>query len=94
MSQAAKPDPHHSKEKVVVAHVAGTVEEAMVIRGLLASAGIDSPGSSSTDPFPVNEPLDGSHGDDVLVLESQADQARRLIAEYVKDNSASSSSEE
>lgn len=94
MSQGAKPDPHHSREKVVVAHVAGNTEEAMVIRGLLASAGIDSPGSSSTDPFPMSEPLDASHGVDVLVLESQADEARRLIAEYVKGNSASAASDE
>ena len=60
MSQAAQPDSHHSKEKVVVAHVAGNAEEAMVIRGLLASNGIYSPGSESTDPFPLNEPLDAS----------------------------------
>ena len=86
MSQGAQFDPHHSREKVVVAHVAGNAEEAMVIRGLLASAGIDSPGSASMDPFPVSEPLDGSHGVDVLVLESQADEAKRIIAEYVKDN--------
>jgi hypothetical protein len=94
MSHDAKSDPHHSQEKVVVAHVAGNTEEAMVIRGLLASAGIDSPGSSSTDPFPMSEPLDASHGVDVLVLESQADEARRLIAEYVKGNDASAASEE
>ena len=94
MSQSAKPDPHHSREKVVVAHVAGNAEEAMVIRGLLASAGIDSPGSASMDPFPVSEPLDGSHGVDVLVLESQADEARRLIAEYVKANAGFESSDE
>jgi hypothetical protein len=94
MSQGAKPDPHHSHEKVVVAHVAGNTEEAMVIRGLLASAGIDSPGSSSSDPFPMSEPLDASHGVDVLVLESQAGEARRLIAEYVKDNAASAASDE
>jgi hypothetical protein len=94
MSQSANPDPHHSREKVVVAHVAGNTEEAMVIRGLLASAGIDSPGSSSSDPFPMSEPLDASHGVDVLVLESQAEEARRLIAEYVKDNAGSAASEE
>lgn len=94
MSHDAKSDPHHSQEKVVVAHVAGNTEEAMVIRGLLASAGIDSPGSSTTDPFPMSEPLDASHGVDVLVLESQADEARRLIAEYVKGNDASAASEE
>ena len=90
MSQSAKPDPHHSQERVVVACAAGNAEEAMVIRGLLASNGIDSPGSASTDPFPMSEPLDGSHGVDVLVLESQADEARKLIAEYVKDNAPSS----
>ena len=93
MSQAAQPDSHHSKEKVVVAHVAGNAEEAMVIRGLLASNGIYSPGSESTDPFPLNEPLDASHGVDILVLESQADKARELIDEYLKDNAASSSSD-
>ena len=94
MSQGAQFDPHHSREKVVVAHVAGNAEEAMVIRGLLASAGIDSPGSASMDPFPVSEPLDGSHGVDVLVLESQADEARRIIAEYVKDNAIADDAEE
>jgi hypothetical protein len=93
MSQAAQPDSHHSKEKVVVAHVAGNAEEAMVIRGLLASNGIYSPGSESTDPFPLNEPLDASHGVDILVLESQANKARQLIEDYLKDNAASSSSD-
>ena len=93
MSQAAQPDSHHSKEKVVVAHVAGNAEEAMVIRGLLASNGIYSPGSESTDPFPLNEPLDASHGVDILVLESQAEKARQLIDENIKDNAAASSSD-
>ena len=65
----------------------------MVIRGLLASNGIESPGSESTDPFPLNEPLDASHGVDILVLESQADEARRIIEEYLKDNADSSSSD-
>src|ERR1700720_3901127 len=91
MSQSAKPDPHHSQEKVVVAYAAGNAEEEMVIRGLLARNGIASPGSAPPDPFPMSEPLDGSHGVDVLVLESQADEARKLIAEYVKDNASSSS---
>jgi hypothetical protein len=90
---SAKPEPHHSKEKVVVAYVAGNAEEAMVIRGLLASNGIYSPGSESTDPFPLNEPLDASHGVDILVLESQADKARQIIEENLKDNAAASSSE-
>jgi hypothetical protein len=93
MSQSAQPDPHHWREKVVVAYTAGSAEEAMVIRGLLASNGIESPGSESTDPFPLNEPLDASHGVDILVLESQADEARRIIEEYLKDNADSSSSD-
>ena len=93
MSQTAQPDSHHSKEKVVVAHVAGNAEEAMVIRGLLASNGIYSPGSESTDPFPLNEPLDASHGVDILVLESQAEKARQLIDENIKENAAASSSD-
>jgi len=42
----------------------------------------------------VSEPLDGSHGVDVLVLESQADEARRLIAEYVKANAGFENSDE
>ncbi len=94
MSQGAQSDPHHSQEKVVVAHVAGNTEEAMVIRGLLASAGIDSPGSSSTDPFPMSEPLDASHGVDVLVLESQLKEAQKLIADYAKDAAAAAGSDE
>ena len=93
MSHGAQRDPHHSREKVVVAYTAGSAEEAMVIRGLLASNGIRSPGSDSTDPFPLNEPLDASHDADILVLESQADEARRIIEEYLKDNADSSSSD-
>lgn len=76
----------HSKEKTVVVHSAGSNTEAMVIRGLLESAGISSPGSSTTDPFPMAEPGDDYHGSDVVVLESQADKARKIIAEYLKSN--------
>lgn len=79
--------PDHSQEKTVVIHSAGSATEAMVIRGLLESAGISAPGSSSTtDPFPMAEPGEGFHGSDVIVLESQADAARRIIADYQKSN--------
>ncbi|HVA72819.1 MAG TPA: hypothetical protein VNF02_06860 [Candidatus Limnocylindrales bacterium] len=78
------PDRH--QEKTVVIHSAGSATEAMVIRGLLESAGIKSPGSSNTDPFPMGEPGDGFHGSDVIVMESEADKARRIIAEYLKSN--------
>jgi len=70
----------------VVVHSAGSNTEAMVIRGLLESAGIASPGSASTDPFPMAEAGDDFHSSDVIVLESQADEARKIIAEYLKSN--------
>jgi hypothetical protein len=77
-------DPH--REKSVVIHTAGSATEAMVIRGLLESAGISSPGSSTTEPFPMDEPREGARGTDILVLQSQAEQARRIIADYIKSN--------
>ena len=54
----------------------------MVIRGLLESAGIASPPPTSTDPFPLREPPMGTHGVEILVLASQADDARSIIADY------------
>jgi hypothetical protein len=42
----------------------------------------------------MSEPLEASHGVDILVLESQAAEARRLIAEYAKGNAATAGSEE
>ena len=74
----------HSQERVVVVHTAGTLAEAMVIRGLLESEEVRSPGSVSTDPFPLREPPEGSHGVEIYVLESQAEKARRIIAEHLK----------
>ncbi len=84
----------HPGERIIVAHTAGTMAEAMVIRALLESAGIPSPGSASPDPFPLREPPGGTHGVEILVRESQAGEARRLIGEYLKDNSADSNSPE
>ena len=75
-----------TRERVVVAHQAGSWTEAVVIRGLLRSNGIESPASTSTDPFPMREPPKGTHGVEILVLESQADEARRVIAEYLTDS--------
>ncbi len=71
-----------TREPVVVIHQAGTWTEALVIRGLLESAGIASPAPTFTDPFPLREPPKGTHGVEILVLASQADDARRIIAEY------------
>ena len=80
---------YHPDERVVAVHTANTLAEAMVIRGLLESAGIDSPGSASTDPFPLNESAD-MHGLEIYVRESQADDARRVISENTAGNSAAS----
>lgn len=76
----------HSEEKTVVIHTAGSATEAMVIRGLLQSAGIQSPGSVTSDPFPMGEAGEAFHDSDVIVLASQADEARRVIADYLKSN--------
>jgi hypothetical protein len=80
-----------SRDGVVVAHTAGSATEAMVIRGLLESAGIHSPGFDSSEPFPLNEPAAGTHGSEIYVLESQVKEAQKLIAEYIKGNESSSS---
>ena len=72
-----------TRESVVVVHQAGSWTEALVIRGLLESAGIASPASTFTDPFPLREPPKGTHGVEIWVLESQADEARRILAGYL-----------
>ena len=76
----------HADEALVVAHVAENATEAMVIRGLLQSAGIDSPGSDSSDPFPIPENPEGPHGTEIFVLESQVAEAQKIIAEYTKSD--------
>jgi hypothetical protein len=63
----------------------------MVIRGLLASNGIYSPDFDPADPFPLSEPIEGNHEVEIFVLESQADKARKIIEEHLKENAASSS---
>ncbi len=79
-------NPPYDPEPVVTAYMAESASEAMVIRGLLESAGISSPGSVSTDPFPIPENPESPHGLEVIVLESQVDEARALIEEYRKGN--------
>jgi hypothetical protein len=72
--------------RTVLVHTAGSTTEAFVIRGLLQSAGIMSPGSVSTDPFPMREAPEGFHSPEIYVLESQAEEARRIIQEYLTGN--------
>lgn len=77
---------HHNGERIVNVHTAGSSTEAMVIRALLESAGIQSPGPVTSDPFPMRDPPEGTHGVEVYVLESQAKAAERLIEDYQKSN--------
>lgn len=72
-----------TKEKAVVIHQAGTSTEAMVIRGLLESAGIASPPVAVHDSFPMREPPKGMPGVEIVVLESQAEDALRIISEFL-----------
>jgi hypothetical protein len=77
---------HPEPERAVVAYTAGSQPEAMVIRGLLESAGIALPGPITPDPYPLidaNMSRGASHGVEVYVYESQADEARRIIEGYL-----------
>ena len=76
-----------AREKIVVVHVAATSSEAMVIRSLLESAGVASPDRAPHDPFPLREPPKGMPGVEIFVLSSQADEARRIIADYLRSDS-------
>ena len=73
-----KPDPN---EKLVKVFDSEQESEAMVVKGLLDSAGIDSDLTSASllqDAFP------GLGGMIILVREEDADEARRLIAEQMQ----------
>jgi hypothetical protein len=76
----------HDNERAVVAYTAGSQSEAMVIRGLLESAGIPLPSPVTPDPYPLidaNMSRGSAHGVEVCVFESQQDEARAIIDEYL-----------
>jgi len=66
-------------EKLVRVFDTEQESEAMVVRGLLESAGIDSDITSLDAPQDI---LPGVGGTVILVREEDADDARRLIEEY------------
>ena len=71
-----RPDPN---ERLVKVFDSEQESEAMVVKGLLESAGIDADitaSSASQDTFP------GVGGSIILVREEDAAQARRVIAEF------------
>ena len=75
-----------NSQRTVLVHQAGSSTEAVVIRGLLESAGLASPGSAGSDPFPMREPPEGFRDTDIVVLESKAEEARKIIADYLSSN--------
>ena len=79
-------DPLPNDEPIVVVHTVRSWTEAIVVRGLLKSSGIESPelGNSGPSPMPDLAPI--LQGIDIYALASQAEQARRLIAEYFAES--------
>jgi hypothetical protein len=84
-------DDTYLPKRAVVVHTADSFGEAMVIRGLLESAGFRSPGPPSSHLLPVSE-TPGSTGKDVYALESEADEVRKLIEEYLRGGASESNS--
>lgn len=76
-------------ERAVLVHTADSFGEAIVIRGLLGSAGLRSPGPLSSHLLPVSETWN-SCDKDVYALESEADEARKLIEEYLRTEATES----
>jgi len=73
---AAKPDPN---ERLVRVFDTEQESEAMVVRGLLESAGIDADVTSLDAQQDI---LPGVGGTIILVREEDADEARRVIEEF------------
>ena len=84
-----QPDSAPSGEPIVVVHTARSGTEALVVRSLLASAGIASPqlGVGSPSPWPdFVSILRPAQEIEIYVLESQAGRARELIAECLVES--------
>jgi hypothetical protein len=77
--------------KMTRAYTAATASEAMVVRGLLESAGLYTPNFGAAEPFPLNEPSELTHSTAVYVAEMQLDEARKIIEDYLKSNSGNES---
>ena len=83
MSSAERvPDPH---EKLVKVFDSEQETEALVVKGLLDSAGIDA---DLTSVEAVQDMFPGVGGMVILVREEDADEARRLIEEHRQTPSA------
>ncbi len=72
-----------TQEATVVVHEAGSWTEFLVLRSLLASEGIESLAPNAADPFPMRQPPEGWQSLGIIVLESQAEKARGVIADHL-----------
>jgi hypothetical protein len=79
-SAPARPDPN---EKLVKVFDSELESEAMIVKGLLESAGIDS---DLTAAAMIQDMFPGLGGMIILVREQDAETARRLIEEYRQSN--------
>ena len=88
-----QPDPARSRETIVIAHTARSWTEAVVVRGLLESAGIAATelGLGTPSPLPDLAPI--LYGIDIYVLESQLQKAQQLIAEHLAELESGEDSE-
>jgi len=75
-SEEPRPEPN---EKLVKVFDSEQESEAMIVKGLLESAGIDS---DLTSASMVQDTFPGLGGMIILVREQDADTARKLIAEH------------
>ncbi len=73
------PEPEELSSKVVV-HKSGSAMEAMVIRGLLQSAGLSTLDALEGDELLLRETVGDT---DIVVYQSEAEDARRIIADYL-----------
>jgi hypothetical protein len=76
--------PKNENDRLVKVFEAPTITEALVVRGLLKSAGVYSPEFETAEPFALHDPPEGWHDSEVWVPESQAEDARRIIEEAAK----------
>jgi hypothetical protein len=83
-----RPDPN---EKLVKVFDSDLESEAMIVKGLLDSAGIDS---DLTAGALVQEMFPGLGGMIILVREQDAEAARQLIADYRRPESAGGDDDE
>jgi hypothetical protein len=79
MAQSGKPA---AEDPFVVIYETETAEEATILRGLLQSAGIESPPTVFSDPFPLPNFSEVTHGTEVIVRASQVDDANQILKSY------------